>query len=125
MEKTAGLVREISVASSEQSTSIGLINRAVQQLNDVTQKYAASAEELATTSQQLASKSDELKESISFFKTENVSKPQQRIVNKPKPIVKKVIAPEPTPIQPLFTDNSKGTIINLKDNGRDSDFEKF
>lgn len=131
MEKTAGLVREISVASSEQSTSIGLINRAVQQLNDVTQKYAASAEELASTSQQLASKSDELKESISFFKTENVSKPQQRIINKPKPIAKKAIVSEPAaPIQPLFTDNfsanaGKGTIINLKDNGRDSDFEKF
>ena len=136
MEKTANLVREISVASSEQSTSIGLINRAVQQLNDVTQKYAASAGELAATSQQLASKSDELKESISFFKTENttqsfsakkkVAAPQKTTFTKPVTVTKPVMAPAP---QPKFNDmpvtSGKGTIINLKDNGRDSDFEQF
>ena len=69
IEKTAELVREISAASTEQTSGIGQINSAVPQLNDLTQKYAASAEELAATSQQLASKSEELKQSIAFFKT--------------------------------------------------------
>ena len=132
MEKTANLVREISVASSEQSTSIGLINRAVQQLNNVTQKYAASAGELAATSQQLASKSDELKESISFFKTEEnktqTISTKKKVAAPKKPIVAKPIAPAPKPIvneTPAAPSVNKGTIINLKDNGRDSDFERF
>ncbi len=68
IEKTSDLVREISAASSEQSSGIGQINTAVQQLNEITQKYAASAEELAATSQQLAAKSQELRESVGFFK---------------------------------------------------------
>ncbi len=68
IEKTSDLVREISAASSEQSSGIGQINSAVQQLNDITQKYAASAEELAATSQQLAAKSQELRESVGYFK---------------------------------------------------------
>lgn len=154
MEKTAGLVREIASASSEQSTSIGLINKAVQQLNDITQKYAASAQELASTSQQLADKSEELKDSIGFFKTDNndskkiqptvqrskVVKKQPLQQYKPQPVAK----PKPQPVQEVKLDlNSdmnmdmnmdipepqptinKGTIINLKDNGRDSDFERF
>ena len=145
MEKTANLVREIASASSEQSTSINLINRAVQQLNDITQKYAASAEELASTSQQLASKSEELKDSIGFFKTGNEkSKAQpvaQRKVSKPvvkRPVYKPQAQPQPQPqpqpvkdivldqtYEPLPPTTNKGTFINLKDNARDSDFERF
>ena len=68
IEKTSDLVREISAASSEQSSGIVQINTAVQQLNEITQKYAASAEELAATSQQLAAKSHELRENVGFFK---------------------------------------------------------
>ncbi|MBO4372623.1 MAG: HAMP domain-containing protein, partial [Bacteroidales bacterium] len=143
MEKTANLVREIASASSEQSTSINLINKAVQQLNDITQKYAASAEELASTSQQLAAKSEELKDSIGFFKTDNEkSKAQpvaQRKVSKPvvkRPVYKPQAQPQPQPqpvkdivldqpYEPLPPTTNKGTFINLKDNARDSDFERF
>ncbi len=145
MEKTANLVREIASASSEQSTSINLINQAVQQLNDITQKYAASAEELASTSQQLAAKSEELKESIGFFKTDNdKTKAQptaQRKVAKPvvkhttiKPKAQPLPQPQPKPeVKDMEIDQNfdtlpttnKGTFINLKDNARDSDFERF
>lgn len=144
MEKTANLVREIASASSEQSTSINLINKAVQQLNDITQKYAASAEELASTSQQLAAKSEELKDSVGFFKTSNDNQKNampsvKRTKIAAKPVVKSYSQPakpktQPSPVndikldmssEPLPADNSKGTFINLKDNARDSDFERF
>lgn len=144
MEKTANLVREIASASSEQSTSINLINKAVQQLNDITQKYAASAEELASTSQQLAAKSEELKDSIGFFKTSNDNQKNampsvKRTKIAAKPVVKSYSQPakpktQPSPVndikldmssEPLPADNNKGTFINLKDNARDSDFERF
>ena len=74
IEKTADLVREIAAAGVEQSTGIGQITNAVQQLNEVTQRYAAEAEELAATSQQLDAKSEELKQSVVFFKVNDDKK---------------------------------------------------
>ena len=74
IEKTADLVREIAAAGVEQSTGIGQITNAVQQLNEVTQRYAAEAEELAATSQQLDAKSEELKQSVVFFKVKDDKK---------------------------------------------------
>ncbi len=94
IEKTADLVREISEASSQQSTGIEQINGAVKQLNEVTQHYAASAEELAATSRELADKSDELKQSVRFFKTDEKAETE-----KPKPQSKPVIKPQTQPRQ--------------------------
>ena len=71
IEKTAQLVREIASASSEQNSGIGQITNAVQNLNDMIQQYAASAEEMASTSQNLATQSMMLKDSVSYFKTGN------------------------------------------------------
>ena len=47
--KVVALVAEIAAASKEQSEGIGQINRAVNEMNQVTQKNAAAAEELAST----------------------------------------------------------------------------
>ncbi len=156
IEKTAALVREISAASSEQSTGISQINIAVQQLNNITQKYAASAEELAATSEQLASKSEELKQSIGFFKTDNDNKKvaptpsksklvqsksnintYKHTTSRPKVQPSKVASAAPTisldaqqiqkhyQQQPTSSALNKGTFINLKDNAKDSDYERF
>ncbi|MBQ3657479.1 MAG: HAMP domain-containing protein [Bacteroidales bacterium] len=92
IEKTADLVREISEASSQQSTGIEQINGAVKQLNEVTQHYAASAEELAATSRELADKSDELKQSVRFFKTDENTETE-----KPKPVARPVARPATQP----------------------------
>jgi methyl-accepting chemotaxis protein len=94
IEKTADLVREISEASSQQSTGIEQINGAVKQLNEVTQHYAASAEELAAISRELADKSDELKQSVRFFKTDEKAETE-----KPNPQAKAVIKPQTQPRQ--------------------------
>ena len=144
--------RRYSPDSTEQSSGINQINHAVQQLNDVTQKYAASAEELASTSHQLAIKSDELKQSVGFFKTGNETNTtrKNRVVattaNSNRAAAKPVSRPtatasapkaepvrkrEPKQIQlsrqePLPpAGNTKGTFINLADNTRDSDYERF
>ena len=142
IEKTAALVREISAASSEQSAGIGQINLAVQQLNNITQKYAASAEELAATSEQLASKSEELKQAVGFFKTGNETKKvvatptKSKLVQsrsnippashsaKPRVYTPKVAA-NASPTTSTTPTVNKGTIINLKDNAKDSDYERF
>jgi len=51
--KAAGLVKEISLASQEQSTGMSQVNAAVLDLDKATQQNAASAEEFAATSEEL------------------------------------------------------------------------
>ncbi len=82
IQKTAELVKEISAASSEQSSGAEQINQATQQLDNVIQQnvslsdeiaatseeLSATAEELAASSAQLASQAGFLQKSVEFFK---------------------------------------------------------
>lgn len=52
-QQSAKLVREISIASDEQSTGVVQINLAVSELDKATQQNAATAEESAATSEEL------------------------------------------------------------------------
>jgi methyl-accepting chemotaxis protein len=71
IQKTAGLVQEISTASNEQNGGASQINSALQQLDQVIQQNAAAAEELASTAEELASQSDQLSSAIAFFKLDS------------------------------------------------------
>ena len=70
IQKTSDLVQEISAASSEQATGAAQINSAINQLNQATQQNASAAEELAATAEEMNGKSVQLRELMSFFKTE-------------------------------------------------------
>ena len=85
IEKTTQLVREIASSSQEQNSGINQITNAVQALNEVIQQYAASAEEMASTSQNLAEQSNDLKDSVSYFKTNEESAKQKQRVQRPQP----------------------------------------
>jgi len=65
--KTAELVQEITAASEEQSSGIGQITGAMQQLDKVTQQNAAGSEELAATAEEMQSQSENLQNVVSFF----------------------------------------------------------
>ncbi len=67
IQKTAELVQEISVAAREQDVGAGEINSALQQLDGVVQRSAASAEELASSSAQLSSQAEQQREAMEFF----------------------------------------------------------
>ncbi len=69
IEKTNQLVLEISASSDEQNSGSDQINSAIQQLNSVTQQNAAASEQLASSSEELSAQAENLKEVISFFKT--------------------------------------------------------
>lgn len=70
IEKTSGLVQEITSASMEQTNGANQVNDAIQKLNSVTQQFAASSEEIASNAISLSDQAAELKREISFFKTE-------------------------------------------------------
>jgi len=73
ISRTAELVQEISAASEEQSSGVGQINSAMQQLDKVTQQNAAGSEELAATAEQMQGQSANLQQVVSFFKLANDS----------------------------------------------------
>lgn len=68
VRKVTDIVSEIAAASFEQSTGIEQVNRAIVQMDDVTQQNAALVEEAAATSQSLDDQANELEEFMRFFK---------------------------------------------------------
>nr|NQU90173.1 MCP four helix bundle domain-containing protein [Bacteroidota bacterium] len=74
---TSRFVQEITAANNEQSIGTDQINNGVQQLNQVTQHNAASAEELSSSANILAKQADELMSMISFFEVDTVSVSRQ------------------------------------------------
>lgn len=67
IEKTALLVKEISTASMEQLSGVEQINSALQQLNQITQRNAASADDISNAARTLEQLSHQLEEAISVF----------------------------------------------------------
>jgi aerotaxis receptor len=68
INKTADLVKEISMASGEQRTGVNQMNNAVAQLNMVAQSNAASSEELSGTATQLNEQAGTLQNLLGAFR---------------------------------------------------------
>ncbi|WP_430815409.1 methyl-accepting chemotaxis protein [Carboxylicivirga sp. RSCT41] len=67
IEKTAHLVKEISTASMEQLSGVEQINSALQQLNQITQRNAASADAINNAAHSLEQLSLQLEEAVKLF----------------------------------------------------------
>jgi len=68
IRKTAELVQEVTTASREQSAGVNQVNRAMTQVDQVTQNNAAAAEELSGTAGQLTAQAQELQKLMSSFR---------------------------------------------------------
>src|SRR5579863_2609454 len=68
IKKTADLVQDVAAASTEQSGGVTQINKAMAQVDTVTQRNASSAEELSSTAEELASQSEQLQQLMTFFR---------------------------------------------------------
>jgi methyl-accepting chemotaxis protein len=68
IKRTAQLVQEVAAASREQSAGVGQINKAMAQVDQVTQRNASAAEELSSTAEELAAQAQALLEIINYFK---------------------------------------------------------
>jgi methyl-accepting chemotaxis protein len=73
VKKVADLIAEITAASAEQATGIGHVNKAVTQMDSVTQQNAAQTEELSGTAQSLAAQAEELQAQVGQFKLSNAA----------------------------------------------------
>jgi methyl-accepting chemotaxis protein len=67
IRKTAELVQEVTAASAEQSSGVNQLNKAMGQVDQVTQRNASAAEELSSTAEEMASQAAALKEQVAYF----------------------------------------------------------
>ena len=70
IRKTADLVLDVAAASNEQSSGVAQINKAMSQVDQVTQRNASAAEELSSTAEEMASQAEALQELMAFFRVD-------------------------------------------------------
>ncbi|MBK6308664.1 MAG: HAMP domain-containing protein [Gemmatimonadetes bacterium] len=68
VKRVTDIVAEIAAASREQSVGIEEVNRAVSQMDQITQQNAAQTEELSATAGTLATQATDLESMVSWFK---------------------------------------------------------
>jgi methyl-accepting chemotaxis protein len=87
IKKTAELVQEVTASSREQSSGVTQINQAMTAVDTVTQRNAASAEELSSTAEELAAQSEALQQLMAFFRVggERISSASRRTLTDHKP----------------------------------------
>ncbi|HEX4612262.1 MAG TPA: methyl-accepting chemotaxis protein, partial [Urbifossiella sp.] len=68
VKRVTDIVTEIAAASREQSTGIDQVNKAVAQMDAVTQRNAGQTEEMSATAQSLTDQAGQLKELVARFK---------------------------------------------------------
>lgn len=69
VQKVTNVVGEISAASAEQASGIEEVNRAITQMDEMTQQNAALVEEAAAASELMGRQSADLKNQVAYFKT--------------------------------------------------------
>jgi methyl-accepting chemotaxis protein len=67
IRKTTELVEEVAAGSSEQATGVQQINRAMTQVDQVTERSATAAEQLASTAEEMTSQAHALRDLVSRF----------------------------------------------------------
>ena len=125
--QTAELVQEISVATNEQHSGAGQINKAMQELDKVIQSNAAMSEEVASSAEELSAQSAQLQDTMSFFKTaagfaSGAARREKRQVKtvrrQPLPALSaRKAAPPSAPAEPT----NKGVALEMDD----EEFERF
>jgi methyl-accepting chemotaxis protein len=92
IRKVAEIVADIATASQEQATGLDQINKALTQMDEVTQQNSALVEENAATAKTLEQQAGAMTEQVSFFRLSGAA-----VVRKP------VAAPIVSPVKPAAT----------------------
>jgi len=122
IRKTAELVQEVSAASREQSTGIDQSNKALQDLDRVTQQNAAAAEQMAATATELSSQAQQLQTAMAFFTLADAPpappRPAPTATRRaprpaPKASVRALAVARPAPPRPARPANGHGVELDL------------
>jgi methyl-accepting chemotaxis protein len=67
IRKTSELVEEVAAGSNEQATGVQQINRAMGQVDQVTERSATAAEQLASTAEEMTAQAHALRDLVAAF----------------------------------------------------------
>jgi methyl-accepting chemotaxis protein len=73
VKKVTDIVAEIAAASQEQSSGIDQVNRAVMQMDEVTQQNAALVEEASAAARAMQEQANELRQQMAFFRLDKTA----------------------------------------------------
>lgn len=90
VKRVTDIVAEIAAASREQSTGIEQVNRAVTQLDQVTQGNSSQTEEMSGTAVTLSSQAEQLKAVVAQFNLSNDKQTNKRTKPAARPLQKAV-----------------------------------
>jgi len=130
IQKTAELVEEINVSSSEQADGIQQVTKAVQQLDHVIQQSASISEEMASTSEELTAQAEQLREASAFFKIDSRVAPVQQPQQSPRQSFKQEQIPTQRASAPVsknqfeFSEDDSGVMLDMSDDD-ENDFERY
>ncbi|RZI42121.1 methyl-accepting chemotaxis protein, partial [Herbaspirillum sp. HC18] len=100
VKHVADIMSEITAASQEQSSGIEEVNRAITQMDEMTQQNAALVEQAAATAESMQQQSAALSQAVSVFKVTGGSQMQIAAVRPaPVPSVAKAAPEAPAPRQ--------------------------
>ncbi len=83
VKRVTDIMAEIAAASNEQSAGIEQVNRAITQMDDVTQQNAALVEEAAAAAEAMQEQAGNLSEAVSVFKLEAATEETPAVTAKP------------------------------------------
>jgi methyl-accepting chemotaxis protein len=93
VKKVSDIIAEIAAASQEQSSGIHQVNKAVSQMDEMTQQNASLVEEAAAASESMTGQAQQLLEQVAFFKLPRGVKSETQAM----PTNKKTTAPVAKP----------------------------
>ena len=92
VRRVTDIMNEISVASQEQTEGIVMVNEAIGQMDDATQRNAALVEQATAASTQLHDEAQALSAVVSIFKLHLNERPAQRPAAGSKPVSRRALA---------------------------------
>ena len=126
VRKTAELVQEVAATSLEQASGVAQVNKAMTQVDQVTQRNAAAAEEFASTAEEMATQAENLQQLVAFFRSDEPGCAPVRQEVAPRPAnesgVRRAL-PQPAALHPGLVVASRSAAQSTV--GTDSNFRRF
>jgi methyl-accepting chemotaxis protein len=123
INRTASLVQDIAAASIEQSQGADQINKAIQQLSQVTQGNASAAEEMSSNAEELNAQAEELRAAVGYFKIDHKIQTIHQSADRKRTSTNRA---KGTPIfQTSSSANATGFDLKLDDTATDQEFTEF
>ncbi|GEN13460.1 methyl-accepting chemotaxis protein [Myxococcus fulvus] len=121
IRRTAELVQQVTTVSKEQAIGVSQMNRAMVQVDQVTQRNASAAEELSSTAEEMATQAESLLQMMTFFRLADGSGYVGRGMSPPKPPAPR---PPSSPARSLFA-AAQGPLPASPAPGSNQDFQRF